>query len=62
MPVLSGQLFWEYILSAEGNSANPGNVDKVKNWLVATGQKKLTLFPGAGNVLSPVYTQFCCNC
>ena len=39
-------VFLGHVLSAEGISANPKKVDKVKNWLVPTNPKELQSFLG----------------
>ena len=47
-------VFLGYVLSADGISASPRKINKVKNWLVPTNQKELQSFSG----LALYYCQF----
>ena len=51
-------VFLRNILSAEGISASPEKVDKVKNWLVATNPKELQSFWGWLLITTGLYQNF----
>ena len=50
-------IFLGHVLSADGISANPGKVDKVRDWLVPNNAKELHSFLG----LASYYHQFIPN-
>ena len=50
-------IFLGHVLSADGISANPEKVDKVRDWLVPSNAKELHLFLG----LASYYHQFIPN-
>ena len=55
-------IFLRHVLSAEGISANPEKVGKVKNLASANQPKRITIIFGLGLLLLPFYTKICCNC
>ena len=54
--------FLGHVLSAEGISANPKKVEKVKNWPVPTNPKELQSFLGLASYYYHFYTKICCYC
>ena len=57
-----GVVFLGHLLSAEGISANPEKVEKVKSRPVPTNQNELQSFFGVGFQLLLLYTKIRCNC
>ena len=51
-------LFLGHVLSAEGISANPEKVDKVKTWPVPKNIKEVQSFLGIGIILQALYPTF----
>ena len=51
--------FWAMFLSAEGISANPEKVDKVKAWPVPKNIKEVQSLPGVSILLQAFYPTFC---
>ena len=52
-------IFLGHILSADGISANPEKVEKVRDWPVPNNAKELHSFPRLGILLLLVHTKFC---
>ena len=52
-------IFLGYVLSADGISANPEKLDKLRDWPVPNNAKELHSFPLFGILLLLVYSQLC---
>ena len=53
-------IFLGHVLLAEGISANPKKVEKVKNWPVPTNPNRITIIFGVGLLLLPLYPKIRC--
>ena len=52
-------IFLGHFLSADGISANPEKVEKVRDWPVPSKCQGTALIPRLGILLPPVHTKFC---